>query len=163
VEELCAQQDMSVRRPGEGDLFLACCDALIAAQNAVVAAESFGIGSCYIGDILEQYEFHRELFQLPQYAIPIGLLVFGYPTQAEKDRQLTSRFKRNFVVYENQYHQLTPQEFEEMFAGRARYLEKNPVEGIANPGQAIYMRKYSAAFTLEMNRSVRAMLQEWMK
>ena len=30
---------------------LAVTDAAIAAQNAVVAAESFGIGSCYIGDI----------------------------------------------------------------------------------------------------------------
>jgi len=26
---------------------------LIAAQNTVVAAESLGVGSCYIGDILE--------------------------------------------------------------------------------------------------------------
>ena len=40
--------------PGMGDFVLACCDALIAAQNAVVAAESLGIGSCYIGDIVER-------------------------------------------------------------------------------------------------------------
>ena len=33
------------RKPGPGDLLLAVDDALIAAQNAVVAAESFGIGS----------------------------------------------------------------------------------------------------------------------
>ena len=49
----------SPRLPEEGDLLLAVCDALIAAQNAVVAAESLGIGSCYIGDILEQVETHR--------------------------------------------------------------------------------------------------------
>jgi FMN reductase (NADPH)/FMN reductase [NAD(P)H] len=41
------------RTPEEGDLLLACCDALIAAQTAVIAAESVGIGSCYIGDIME--------------------------------------------------------------------------------------------------------------
>lgn len=41
------------RTPGVGDLMLAVTDAAIAAQNAVVAAESFGIGSCYIGDIME--------------------------------------------------------------------------------------------------------------
>ncbi len=163
VEELCAQKNMTMRKPAEGDLFLACCDTLIAAQNAVVAAESFGIGSCYIGDILEQYEFHKELFHLPQYALPVGLLVFGYPTQAEKERQLTARFKRDFIVFENQYRQLEPSEFDEMFAGRSRYLQNNPVAGIANPGQAIYMRKFSAAFSVEMNRSVQAMLKEWMK
>ena len=42
------------RIPGVGDLLLATTDATIAAQNAVVATESLGIGSCYIGDILEQ-------------------------------------------------------------------------------------------------------------
>ena len=41
------------RTPGVGDLMLAVTDTAIAAQNAVVAAESFGIGSCYIGDIME--------------------------------------------------------------------------------------------------------------
>ena len=46
----------SPRRPGPGDLWLALSDANIAAQNAVTAAWSLGIGSCYIGDILEQVE-----------------------------------------------------------------------------------------------------------
>ena len=34
------------RRPGAGDLLLAVDDAVIAAQNAVTAAESLGLGSC---------------------------------------------------------------------------------------------------------------------
>jgi len=81
VEELCAQRGMSLQKPEEADLFLACCDAMIAAQNAVIAAESFGLGSCYIGDIMEQYETHRDLLNLPQYVFPIGMVVFGYPTR----------------------------------------------------------------------------------
>ena len=47
------------RKPGVGDLMLACTDAMIAAQNAVTAAESLGIGSCYIGDIMENCETQR--------------------------------------------------------------------------------------------------------
>ena len=57
------------RRPGPGDLLLAMADACIAAQNAVTAAQSLGIGSCYIGDILENCEQHRACrnmsFRLP--------------------------------------------------------------------------------------------------
>ena len=34
------------RKPGVGDLMLAVTDTVIAAQNAVVAAESLGLGSC---------------------------------------------------------------------------------------------------------------------
>lgn len=45
--------------PNESDLMLSIEDTMIAAQNAVLMAESLGIGSCYIGDILENYEFHR--------------------------------------------------------------------------------------------------------
>ncbi len=56
---------------------LAFSDTLIAAQNAVVAAESMGIESCYIGDIIEQYEIDRDLLNLPQYTAPVGMLVMG--------------------------------------------------------------------------------------
>ncbi|HEX2993953.1 MAG TPA: nitroreductase family protein [Anaerolineales bacterium] len=44
VEEVCGQKQVPLCKPQEADLFLACSDALIAAQNAVIAAESFGIG-----------------------------------------------------------------------------------------------------------------------
>lgn len=164
VEALCAQQGVPMRKPAEGDLFLACCDALIAAQNAVIAAEAFGVGSCYIGDIMEQYEVHRELFDLPQYAFPICLLVFGYPTQQQKDRELTSRFDEKFIVFENRYHRLERQEFEEMFAEREglRATGRN-ADGSTNVGQATYLRKFSADFTREMTRSVQLMLQAWLK
>lgn len=67
VEQVCQQRGVPLRKPEDGDLFLAYCDALIAAQTAVIAAESLGVGSCYIGDIMEQYEIHRELFNLPDY------------------------------------------------------------------------------------------------
>jgi len=162
VEELCAQRGMSLQKPEEADLFLACCDAMIAAQNAVIAAESFGLGSCYIGDIMEQYETHRDLLNLPQYVFPIGMVVVGYPTQQQKDQELTSRFDEKFIVFENKYQRLNKQEFDEMFASQT--LPKGKVmEGIANAGQANYLRKFSADFSIEMRRSVRAILGEWMK
>ncbi|MDO9301615.1 MAG: nitroreductase family protein [Anaerolineales bacterium] len=164
VEELCAQQGISLQKPEEADLFLACSDALIAAQSAVIAAESFGLGSCYIGDIMEQYETHRDLFNLPQYVFPIGMVVFGYPTQQQKDQELTSRFDEKFIVFENQYRRLGREEFDEMFAERQSRLPKGkPMEGIANVGQANYQRKFSADFSVEMRRSVRAILKNWGK
>ncbi|WP_342455513.1 nitroreductase family protein [Caloramator sp. Dgby_cultured_2] len=72
------------RKPGEGDILLACADAIIASQNTVIAAESFGIGSCYIGDILENCEEVRKILDLPDYVIPAAMVVYGYPTDAQK-------------------------------------------------------------------------------
>ncbi|MBN2119260.1 MAG: nitroreductase family protein [Anaerolineales bacterium] len=163
VEELCRQKKIPLRKPEEGDLFLACCDALIAAQNAVIAAESFGIGSCYIGDIMEQYEIHKELFDLPQYTFPIGLLVFGYPTPEQMRRPYTTRFDEKFILFENRYHRLSGQELKEMFAENEDRMAKGQGrEGIANFGQAMYIYKFNAEFSVEMSRSVRLILKQWM-
>ena len=164
VEELCAQSELSMMKPEEGDLFLACSDALIAAQNAVIAAESFGIGSCYIGDITEKYEIHKEMLDLPQYVFPICMLVFGYPTQQQKDRTFTPRFDEKFIVFENQYRRLEKDEFTEMFAERQSRLPFGlKKEGVTTVGQATYLRKFSGDFTVEMRRSVREWLKHWAK
>lgn len=166
VEEFCTERSQAMLRPEEGDLFLACCDALIAAHQAVIAAESFGLGSCYIGDIMEQYETHRELLNLPQYVFPICMVVFGYPTQQQKDRDYTPRFDEKFIVFENQYRRLDRSEFDEMLAERQSRLVKIKSmreQGIVNVAQATYVNKFSADFSMEMRRSVREILRGWMK
>jgi nitroreductase len=166
VEELCAQRNLTMQKPEESDLFLACSDALIAAQNAVIAAESFGIGSCYIGDVMERYETHKEMFNLPQYVFPICMLVFGYPTQQQMNREYTPRFDEKFIVFENKYQRLKKNDFDEMFAerqGRLLKIKSMQEQGIVNVGQATYLNKFSAEFSMEMRRSVHEILKVWMK
>lgn len=148
VEELCRRRGEAMRKPQEGDLFLACSDALIAAQTAVVAAESLGIGSCYIGDIMENYEIHRDLFGLPQYVFPICLLCFGYPTRSQLERAMTPRYDRKFIVFADRYRRLEGADFDEMYRdAQARFLS-NPDRRpeVENVGQAIYLRKFNADF-----------------
>jgi nitroreductase len=163
VQEMCAQNKVVMRKPAEGDLFLACCDALIAAQTAVIAAESLGVGSCYIGDIMENYETHQKLFNLPQYVFPICLLCLGYPTQQQKERDQTQRFDDKFIVFENRYKRLDRASFEEMYRDlhERTFRDRTTVEGASNIGQLQYQRKFSADFTIEMTRSVRAILKAW--
>ena len=92
--------------PGLGDLMLACCDALIAAQNAVIAAESLGIGSCYIGDILERGETHAELLHLPRYTFPVTMLCLGRP---KTQPRIVERYEKH-VVHKNAYRRLSTAE-----------------------------------------------------
>lgn len=136
--------------PQAGDLMLAACDALIAAQTAALAAESLGLGSCYIGDILENFEIHRQMFDLPPYAIPVALLCIGYPTVEERQRQQTSRFGEEFIHFQDRYRRLSDDEFGRMFGSLAT--------GEDSAGVRVYRRKYSAGFSIEMRRSVQAML-----
>ena len=82
------------RKPDVGDLMLAVTDTAIAAQNAVVAAESFGIGSCYIGDIMENCEEQRKLLQLPEYVFPAVILWLETykPSSSQKAKPSSVRF-----------------------------------------------------------------------
>jgi nitroreductase len=160
IAGLCARSDVPWRTPGEGDLMLAWCDALIAAQTAVIAAESLGLGSCYIGDILERFEYHRELMGLPPYVVPVTLLCLGYPTPAAARRTLTSRLDRQVIVHRDRYRRATADELEAMFGERekGRYFGE-----AANVGQSVYARKFAADFSIEMTRSVRAAMEAWVR
>jgi nitroreductase len=163
VPEMCKEKELEMRRPAEGDLFLAICDTLIAAQTAVVAAEALGIASCYIGDILEEFEIHQELFGLPVYAVPITMVCFGYPAADETMRRLTPRFALETILHQNHYHRLTGAELEEMMRPRNDQMTAagSRRDGMKNVGQFNYMRKFSAKFTIEMTRSVQKMMDTW--
>lgn len=57
-------------------------DAALAAQNVTVAAESFGLGTCYLGVLRNQPEEVAEFLQLPPMAVVVFGLAVGYPDDA---------------------------------------------------------------------------------
>lgn len=145
------------RKPGVGDLLLATTDATIAAQNAVVAAESLDIGSCYIGDILEQHDIHREILNLPEYVVPVCMLVFGYPAPSQQKRIKPERCKLEDIVHTNQYHKKNKEELFSMFKQKAI---NQPFEDWAH---AFCTRKYNSDFSKEMTNSVQKYLNQFKK
>jgi nitroreductase len=163
VDEKCKQREVEFRRPQLGDLFLACSDAMIAAHTSVVAAESLGIGSWYISDILERYEDHRQLFNLPQFVFPISLVCFGRSAKSELDWKLQPRFPQEFIVHQNSYQPLTEdrvEEFEKPLVERYHPQGKF-APGIDNMAQRYYFHKFTAEFSYEMTRSVKWMIENW--
>lgn len=161
VKGFCETKDsLSFEAPQESDLLLACEDAMCAAQNMVIAAESTGIGSCYIGDILENYEYIKELLNLPDWVFPITMVVFGYRNMDDKRRHV-KRFDSKFVVFENKYKNLSEVELKEMYKEvDAKFNVNNSVQA-KNYAQQFYNRKTGAEFSKEMARSVRVALKKW--
>lgn len=147
--------DASPRKPGVGDLLLAVSDATIAAQNAVVAAESLGIGSCYIGDIMEQCEVHQEMLHLPRYVFPCCMLVFGYPTQQQLERPKPERAAMQHIVHENAYRDMDHDELRQLFGAKAGQ------RSFEDWMQAFCNRKYNSDFSREMTRSVAKYLEDF--
>ena len=144
------------RKPGTGDLFLAMSDTNIAAQNAVVAAQSLGIGSCYIGDIIENCEIHREILNLPDYVVPCTMLVFGYPTKQQLERNKPKRVEMKHIVHENTYRKMDDEELVEMW--------KNgmcPLDDVSEWLRRVCGFKYNSEFSKEMSRSTDKYLEKF--
>jgi nitroreductase len=150
--------------PRVGNLFIALCDALIAAHSSVLAAESLGIASCYIGDIIENYETHRDMFSLPDYVFPITLVCYGYPAGNYAAKKSTPRLDPGYICFENSYHRFDKERLLKMMKPLEKRYFKNRdfMPGAANMGQHLFLGKFSSDFALEMNRSVRAALRQWL-
>lgn len=164
VPEYCANHHMDFEPPRESDLLLACCDALIAAQTAVIAAESMGIGSCYIGDIMEQYEIHRQMFNLPDLVFPITMLCFGRFKSSYLKQKPRSRFNREHIHFKDQYRRQSRDQLRKMFD----HLElgenhESYLKDAENFAQHHYLRKTGAEFSKEMRRSVSAAMKQWLQ
>ena len=143
------------RKPGVGDLMLSVSDANIAAQNAVVAAYSLGIGSCYIGDIMENAETQRKILSLPAYVFPAAMVVFGYPAPQQLERPKPPRCQMHHIVHENGYRDMDAQELKGMLSVKAG------ARGFEEWIQAFCNRKYNSDFSREMTRSVKVFLDDF--
>jgi FMN reductase (NADPH) len=160
TKEFCLSKNAEFIGPTYANLLLGASDALIAAQNAAIAAESLGIGSCYIGDIMENYETHRSLLNLPNYVFPIAMLTFGYYPE-DINRTPRGRFNKEYVVFNEEYNRLNKDEIMDMYSEWNKRFSENNQYGADNMGQYHYFMKTKADFSLEMERSIKAAMKYW--
>ena len=148
------------RDPGAGDLLLALEDVMCAAQNAVVAGWSLGIGSCYIGDILERREEQARLLGCPRYVVPVAMLVMGHPTQAQLERRKPRRFDLADIVSDDFYHDPADDELLGVLAQKEGHTS-DPDDGLEAWLGAFCRRKWNSGFSREMSDSVRRTLGDF--
>jgi nitroreductase len=82
------------------NLLVAGVDTALAAENALIAARSYGLGGVMIGGIRNNPERVKELLGLPNYTIPIMGMCLGYPNQEPWQKPRTPK---EVVVHYNQY------------------------------------------------------------
>jgi FMN reductase (NADPH) len=81
---------------------VAVIDATLAAQNAVLAAESMGLGACYIGGLRNQLSDVCELLKTPSRVLPLFGVAVGYPDHKPDQKQ---RLPLEHVYHEDEYEQ----------------------------------------------------------
>lgn len=78
-------------------------DTIICAQNICTAADSLGLGSVYIGTIIEFLKETWDMFRLPSGVLPVVLLCLGY----RKARSVVRRkLDVETIVHNERYHEL---------------------------------------------------------
>ncbi|WP_165088416.1 nitroreductase family protein [Neisseria yangbaofengii] len=100
--ELCSQacDGTFAAAPHSDNLITAVTDTSLAAQNAVVAAESLGYGTCYIGGIRMIAAHIIELLNLPKNTFPLFGLCIGTP---DIEMRVKPRLPEHTVYAENRY------------------------------------------------------------
>lgn len=100
--------------PHEGldylEMFLmATIDATLAAQNAVVAAESLGLGTVYIGALRNKPEEVAKVLNLPPHVVAVFGLCVGYADTAV-DVAIKPRLPQSTVLHRETYQLETQEE-----------------------------------------------------
>ncbi len=88
----------------EAMLVFALQDAAYLAENMVIAAESLGMGSCFLGEAPFIADRVAEEFSLPPRVMPLVGLVMGYPSEREPPRP---RYPLECSFFKGKYPELS--------------------------------------------------------
>lgn len=126
-------------------------DALIAAQTFCIAAESEGLGICYLGTTTYNAQEIIDVLRLPKLVIPVTTIAVGYPADMPEQ---TDRLPLKSVVHNETYHEFSNKEIDEIYFEKEnsdfykQFVKENNKETLAQVFTDIrYNRKNNEFFS----------------
>lgn len=112
----------------------AVVDAVAATQNACIAAESLGLGICYMGTVT--YNAHEliKIYGLPEGVVPVTCITLGYPVEQPP---LADRLPMEGIVHQEVYRDYDKERIDAVYAEREaspetlRLLKENDLPNLA--------------------------------
>ncbi len=135
-------------------------DASLFAQNLCLAAESEGLGICYLGTALYNAPEISKALNLPKGVIPVTAITVGYPDQ---NPPLTDRLPLFAVVHDEQYVANSEERINELYAEKeamessAKFVTENGKENLA---QVFTDVRYKKADNLHFSAKLLGFLKE---
>ncbi len=99
------------------NLVLGIQDAALMAENMVIAAESLGLGSCFLGGWPFSAKSLQKKYHIPQRVFPLVGLTMGYPAENPPVRP---RYPLDYHLFEDEYPIFT----EETIQGAMRVMDE---------------------------------------
>jgi len=112
----------------------AAIDALIVAQNVTVAAESEGLGVCYLGTTTYLCGKIIDILKLPKGVVPVTTLTIGWP---DEDPQRIDRLPLDSIIHRESYHDYTSEQIITAFSEKEnrqdnrQFVKENNKETLA--------------------------------
>ncbi len=100
AQTACAMHQREMLQGYTEQFMVATVDVALMAQTAVLAAESLGLGICYIGGLRNHPTEFSQLLRLPQQVYPVFGLCMGYP---DADPERKPRLPLELVLHEETY------------------------------------------------------------
>ncbi|NIM92329.1 MAG: NADPH-dependent oxidoreductase [Anaerolineales bacterium] len=130
---------------------VAAIDAILVSQNVALAAESKGLGICYLGSTLANCNQIGKILKLPKNVVPVVGFSLGCP---DEDPALRDRLPLNGLVHEETYQDYTDERISEIYIQREqlgwdRYMTfprlRSMIEesGVENLAQVYTVVKYT--------------------
>jgi nitroreductase len=122
----CEVYDKSFEGDYTEHFIIATVDVALMAQSMVTAAESVGLGICYIGGIRNNPALVSELLKLPKGVYPVFGLCLGYPDQ---DPEIKPRLPTSVIVKNEVYNEEGDKEVIAEYDERIREYYRNRTGG----------------------------------
>ncbi|CZQ89578.1 nitroreductase [Trichococcus palustris] len=95
-------KDVAVSLESTEKFMVSVIDATLAAQNTAIAAESMGLGICYVGGLRNDLKKVCELLKIPDKVLPLFAVAVGYPATINEQKP---RLPLEHVYHEDCYEQ----------------------------------------------------------
>ena len=109
---------------GVKQLLTGISDALLCAQNIVVAAQSLGIGSCFTNSIFRKGSMTEifKILNIPNFVFPVIALRLGYPKEWPKKKKF--RLTQKGIIHHETYLDFSKEDINEIIN---EYNSKNVI------------------------------------
>ena len=134
-------------------------DALLVAQTFCVAAESKGLGICYLGTTTYSPQLIIDSLELPELVFPITTITVGWPAEVPPQ---VDRLPLEAIVHDETYHDYTAEMIDKLYAYKEslpenrKFVEENQKETLAQVFTDV-------RYTQKDNEAMSAKLLEAMK
>ncbi len=91
----------------------AAIDALLAAQTFCIAAESKGLGICYLGTTIYTADKIIDILELPKGVVPLTTITLGWP---DEDPVQVDRLSLSAVIHKEKYQNYSEEDIDNIYS-----------------------------------------------